>query len=170
MPFNISFDFDETTQKVSNIVVTSDTKVNKSRKSKIDNDKPKVYLNTNKITLTESAIELLEAKAGDRITINYFTVSNELTIPVIGKSSVFADKESGNKLTQSNTVAFRGNQHEVLSHYGDEFEIQPFKDNMFKLVASIQEELNEKELIKDLTDTNNIDIDAEIAFLQDLPF
>ena len=88
----------------------------------------------NKLVLTQEAVDLLNASSGDRIAINYVQVSNQETFPVIGKSDSFVDPNSGNKLTKSNTVSFRGVQNDMLSKYGTTFELQFYKNNMYKLI------------------------------------
>jgi hypothetical protein len=58
----ISFEFDEVSQKISNLKVESGTTVNKAFDLKLDD---------NKMELTSSAINKLHAIAGDRISVNY---------------------------------------------------------------------------------------------------
>ena len=99
-------------------------------------------------------LELIGAKTGDRLAINYWTVNNKETFPLIGKSEVFTDEDAGTKLTKSRTISYRGQQMDVLKMYGDNFRIEPFKEGMFKLV-SIKEDTLEEELI-DLENTENI--------------
>ena len=109
-------------------------------------DSAVVVVNKNKLKLSSSAITLLKAKTGDRITINYWTVSPEETFPVIAKSEVFGEPSNGNRLTKSNTVSYRGVQHEVLLQYGSSFELESFKA-YFKLVpieSSINEDFSEE--------------------------
>jgi hypothetical protein len=60
----ISFDFDETTQKVSNLKVVN-TSVKASTKEY------DLEVDENKLNLTSDAIEKLGAVAGDRISVNY---------------------------------------------------------------------------------------------------
>jgi hypothetical protein len=88
----------------------------------------------NKLVLTQEAIDLLEASAGDRIAVNYVQISNQETFPVIGKSDAFVDPNSGNKLTKSRTVSFRGVQRNMLATYGTNFELEIYKNKMFKLI------------------------------------
>ena len=157
--FTISFDFDETTKKVTNVKVVS---IDKSIPTS-DN-----YLEVldNKIKLGKDAIKLLEATSGDRIQENYWTVNNQETFPVIGKSEIFTDKDGGNALTKSNTVSFRGNQRTVLLEYGNMFELEDFKPGMFKLVAIIPIQDNLEQEKKELDNLNSIDDDL----FEDLPF
>ena len=88
----------------------------------------------NKLMLSQEAIDILEASAGDRIAINYVQVTNQETFPVIGKSDAFVDPNSGNKLTKSNTVSFRGIQRDMLSKYGTNFNLELYKNKMYKLI------------------------------------
>lgn len=60
----ISFDFDETTQKVSNLKVVN-TSVKASTKEY------DLEVDENKLNLTSDAVEKLGAVAGDRISVNY---------------------------------------------------------------------------------------------------
>ena len=168
--FNISFDFDEVTQKVTNLKVTSLSKVN------LDEGEPLVQLMDNKLKLTPKAIEMIGAQVGDRIQVNYWTENNHNTFPLIGRSEFFTDKEEGSKLTKSNTVSFRGNKNTVLKVYGELFKLEEFKDNMFRLVkVETENEATESEQ-RELEDLNSSEIDEEIKNIledednSDLPF
>jgi len=141
--FTISFDFDETTKKVQNLKVVS-----------LESGLPTIQVLENKLQLSPAAIELIGAKSGDRLSINYWTVNNEETFPVIGKSEIFTDEDSGTKLTKSRTMSYRGQQMNVLKMYGDNFTVESFKEGMFKLTP-IKEESLDSELI-DLENTENI--------------
>lgn len=168
---NISFNFDEVTQKVSNLKVTSLSKVN------LDEGEPLVQLMDNKIKLTLKTVEMIGAKVGDRIQVNYWTENNHNTFPLIGRSEVFTDKEEGCKLTGSNTVSFRGNKNSTLKIYGNLFKLEPFKDGMFKLIKVEEENDSMENEQKELEDLNSSEIDEEINDImsqaeddQDLPF
>jgi hypothetical protein len=139
--FTISFDFDETTKKIKNLKVISS-----------DPGAPTLQLLDNKIQLSQAAMELIGAKVGDRLVINYWTVDNQLTFPVI---SLATDKtEEGTKTTKSLTMSYRGKQAEILKMYGENFRVEPFKDNMFKIVKIEEENLSEEMI--DLENTNNL--------------
>ena len=97
----ISFDFDETTKKVSNLTVTNSTSVTVKRDT---TGKAIVEVTANKLIISDTALAFLDANPEDRISINYFQESKEKTFPVIAKSEYFTDKKAGNKLTKSNTV------------------------------------------------------------------
>lgn len=66
MTLKISFDFDESTQKVTNVKVTkSNSTITASTKSY------DLVVEENKLVLTTEAINKLGAVAGDRISVNY---------------------------------------------------------------------------------------------------
>lgn len=115
--FNIQFNFNPDTQEITNLrVVNLNKDVNLL-----------IKIDDNKLVLSQDVINLLNVFPGERITINYYTVSPEETFPVIGKSELFTDATGGCKLTKSNTVSFKGNQRQTLLEYGDFFTIEPFK-------------------------------------------
>jgi hypothetical protein len=123
----ISFNYNEDTNAVENIVVRNLT-------SNKTNNIPTVEVKENKLVISPKAISMIGCIVGERISINYYQENSEITFPVIGRSSVFADDDSGNKLTKSNTVSFKGFQKNVLLKYGSEFILEDFKDGIFKLV------------------------------------
>lgn len=137
--FNIQFNFNPENSEITNLRVTE---INKEINAIIT-------VEDNKLKLSKDAVELLNVFPNDRITVNYYTVSSEETFPVIGKSELFTDNSSGNRLTKSNTVSFRGQQKDVLLGYGKNFKLEPFK-NYFKMVKiegiSENDDLLEEEL------------------------
>lgn len=136
--FNISFDFDEKTKKVSNL------KVDEIKTKELLEKGSFVSVADNKLQFSADAVKLIDAKVGDRITVNYWTENNQTTFPVIGKSEAFTDSANGNKLTKANTVSFRGDQRTMLLEYGKDFKIIPFKEKIFKLeVLTIESDDNE---------------------------
>ena len=111
-------------------------------------DEATVTVADNKLVLSKEAVKALGGVAGDRIIINYWTVDSETTFPVIGKSECFGDSISGNRLTKSNTVSFRGAQRDILLEYGSFFKLIRF-NNYFKMekveVVSENDLLEEEE-------------------------
>lgn len=176
--FNISFDFDEQNRKITNIQIIDFDNPIKKRSTKSKDSKPILELVDNKLILSDGLIDLLDAQPEDRIVINYYSINNQETIPLIGKSQAFADKDSGNRLTKSNTVSFRGNKQEVLSEYGQLFAVSPFKTPGQFQLTPIDNALSAEETINNiLSEEVNIleqytEIDEEINKLteHDLPF
>lgn len=166
--YTITYDFDETTGKMSNWKC-----VKKESKTTNSNGKPVIEVGENKIIISPEALALIGAKSGERISINYIQKSNELTIPVIGKSEVFSDERAGNKLTLSNTVSFKGKQRTILLEYGTVFVLgSELRPGMFQLTSVNEDssaELASEELkseVKDLTD----DMLENFDELDSLPF
>lgn len=123
--------------------VAEKTKTTTTRKalSKKKDDGSEAFLirEENKLILSQKLIEELGAEVDDRIAINYERKEG-LTFPVIGVSTAFGGKESGNKLTKSNTVACRGNSNTTLAEFGNKFTIEPYGNMVFKLVGDTQAE------------------------------
>ena len=169
----ISFVFDETTGMVSNV--------------KVDGYKPKtkeinapcgdidLEVQDNKLKLSKNALDKLNAKADDRISIQYWSEGIGKSIPIIGKAEVFTDRMDGNRLTKAGTVAFRGEKHATLSQFGTFFNLEEFKEGIWKLVPiKIEEEksdLTQEE--GDMSSLNDSEIQTEIENIMaddDLPF
>ena len=116
---NISFTFDESTHKISNLNV-------KEIKKYI---KPETYVSEeydleildNKIQLSPNALVKLNAVPNDRITINYWYVGPNKSYPIISKADVFDNGVDGNRLTKSKTFSFRGEQRDILLKFGTKF-------------------------------------------------
>lgn len=110
----------ETLQKVS----TSTKSNNVTEESQI----PQLILSENKFTLNNKAIEVINAKIGDKISVNYESDG----YPILGINYL-----GGNKLTKSNTVSCRGVANEELSKQGNIFEIipHPEKEGFFRLIG-----------------------------------
>lgn len=167
---NISFDFDEITKKVSNVKVmtTSNTVQAASTKDY------EMEVDENKLILTSDAIIKLGAVAGDRIAVNYWTVDNEHTYPIISKADLFTDGADGNKLTKKGTISFKGQQRTSLLKFGTLFKFSEFKDksgvvkdNIFILspVEDSRETINEPvfEEEKEAAQELNSELEDQIA-------
>lgn len=147
--FSIKFNFDPETEKISNLEVEKIKTIDEQIDGAV------ISIEDNKLRLSKDAVNLLNIKAGDRISINYYTVSPEETFPVIAESSKFTDSDNGNKITKSNTISFRGEQRKTLLRYGNLFKLEPFK-NWFKLVK-IEETVENDSLTEEENDLNNLE-------------
>jgi len=118
--------------------------------------KPLLILRDNKYELNSAAMELLNASYGDRLNIEYSQIDGFM-YPVICKSV-----DTGNKLTKSKTVSYRGTANEVLSKYGTEFTIEYYDGTLFKLVSKDAEPIiMEDENIELPNADEEIDIDEQ---------
>ena len=80
-----------------------------------------LLLKDNKLILDPSLVNKLKAGPGDRIEIGY-RERDGLLRPIISIG------ENGNKLTKSNTVSFRGVQHNTLAQFGSNFWVVEIDD------------------------------------------
>lgn len=135
------------------------TKVTKKRVKKEESSIPELVLEENKYILNTAAITLLGVEAGDKLDIQYQNIDSKI-VPVIGKEEVFGG--TGNKLTKSNTVTYKGAKHEELIKYGTEFTIttHPSRDDVFVLKGN-------KEQSEPIEEIKGLDLD-EIGDLSDL--
>lgn len=166
---SISFDFDEKTQKVSNLKVKT---CEKTIKSNIVN-KYDLEVTDNKLSFTSEALEKLGAKAGDRIAINYWNESPTCTYPIISKADVFPEGADGQKLSKSGTTTFRGQQRTTLLKFGSSFSFEEWKDRsgevkdgVFKLIPVKIDDTGDDSILEDeksLEEMNQSRIEDEIA-------
>lgn len=179
---NISFDFDETTQKVTNLKVTSDDSKPKTISS---NSKFDVELQDNKLLFTSEALNKLNAVSGDRIAVNYWNESPTVTYPIISKAEIFTDGSDGNKVTKSRTISFKGQQRTTLLKFGSVFSFEEFidkagevKEGVFKLIP-VKEDDADSDITEEentLETMNQNEIEDDIAEMldqedyNDLPF
>lgn len=104
----------------SNFEVSED-KPKRHKSKKEESSVPTLILEENKYCLNQAAIDLMGIEPGCKLDINYKKKGKEI-IPIIS-----IDSSSGNKLTKSLTVAYRGAKREELSKYGTEFIITPYE-------------------------------------------
>ena len=173
------YNVDEQTGEITYIgkdEVTVDTAKTASKTSKssgkssikVDNNPdPIVTLDSNKLILTQGAVDLLQVCEDCRIDIKY-EKKDKKAVPIIGTDAAFGTK-AGNKLTKSNTVSYRGAANEKLSAYGTIFRLEPTKnEGIYYLVGDKEPEetkvpdeiINiENELDIEMLDDINIDLD-----------
>lgn len=178
--FKISFDFDEITGTVTNM------KVNKSDGVKIrggfnaspnvqPTDVPDIVVEENRLLISPSALATMDVKADDRISIQYWNEGIGSAFPIIGKAQVFTSKLDGNRVSKTGTVSFRGEKRATLLEFGDSFNLEPFKEGIWKLIPTTEKD-SESDLTNEVTDLenlNNSEIEKEIENLlseDDLPF
>lgn len=118
----------------SNFEVAEDKSKRKTSKSKKDeSSEPTLTLEDNKYYLNQAAVDLMGVEPDCKLDIKYEKRGKE-TVPVIGTDESFGT-HSGNRVTKSFTVAYRGSKREELSKYGTEFILVPHetKDGIFIL-------------------------------------
>lgn len=164
--------------------ISVDTKATKTTKTstkastaKVDaNPDPIITLDSNKLILTQGAVDLLQVCEDCRVDIKY-KKKDKKAVPIIGTDAAFGTK-SGNKLTKSNTVSYRGAANEKLSAYGTTFKLEPTEDKgIYYLVGDKVQESNPvpKEIIDienelDLEALDNLNIDEDDKNLEKFDF
>lgn len=156
----VTVDTAKTASKTSKSSGKSSTKVD-------NNPEPIVTLDSNKLILTQGAVDLLQVCEDCRVDIKY-EKKDKKAVPIIGTDAAFGTK-TGNKLTKSNTVSYRGAANEKLSAYGTVFRLEPTKnEGIYYLVGDKEPEetkvpdeiINiENELDIEMLDDINIDLD-----------
>lgn len=118
----------------SNFEVSELKKTKKVKKE--ESPDPQLILEENKYSLNSAAIALMNVSSDDKLDIKY-EKRDKVMVPVIGTDENFHTK-GGNRLTKSNTVAFRGNKNAELAKYGDIFSIKPHeeKEGLFILIGN----------------------------------
>lgn len=149
----------------------------KASAAKVDaNPDPIITLDSNKLVLTQGAVDLLQVCEDCRVDIKY-KKKDKKAVPIIGTDAAFGTK-SGNKLTKSNTVSYRGAANEKLSAYGTTFKLEPTEDKgIYYLVGDKVQESNPvpKEIIDienelDLEALDNLNIDEDDKNLEKFDF
>lgn len=170
--FKISFDFNEVSKQISNIKI-----IEVQQKTTDTNYTYEVEVEENKLKLYPPALEKLQANTDDRISVQYISLGTGKSAPVIGKAETFTDALDGNKLTSKGTVAFRGEKRATLVQFGMQFNLEPYKDGIWKLVpVEINENTDLTQEETQLEDLNPMEIDSELNNIlsainnDDLPF
>lgn len=175
----ISFDFNEHTNTVSNVTVsTGRQRIDTSSVPNVESsDMPDVVVLDNKLQLSKNGMQKLNVRPDDRISIQYISTGIGKAQPVIGKAEVFTDRLDGNRVTKKGTVSFRGEKRNTLLEFGTEFNLEEYKNDIWKLImvddTTTDSDLSEEqEYIDELDKT---DVDKEIEELtssidEDLPF
>ena len=149
----------------------------KASTAKVDaNPDPIITLDSNKLILTQGAVDLLQVCADCRVDIKY-KKKDKKAVPIIGTDAAFGTK-SGNKLTKSNTVSYRGAANEKLSAYGTTFKLAPTEDKgIYYLVGdkvqeenSVPDEIIDIENELDIESLDNINIDEDDKDLEKFDF
>lgn len=136
----VSFDFDSETDSVSNVTCIVDGVEKKKKTTKkvskdvVLEEESLITLEENKLVFNNKSIQDLGIIPESRIIIKYEKVGKN-NVPIIGTDTSFDEEGNGNKITKSNTVTYKGKQNTILSEYGNEFTIEPYKDGIFKLIS-----------------------------------
>lgn len=145
-----------TTECVKKSIDKIEGEPKKKRTSKVvvksDNiSDPLLTLEENKYQLSQKAVELMSIQPDDKLDIKYEKIGKQI-VPVIATDENF-NSHTGNRVTKSFTVSYRGSKREELSKYGSVFTIvkHPDKEGRFILQNEdnkIEEALKNEEQIE----------------------
>ncbi len=152
------------TSLIKREVLNDDIKPKRINKPCLEGDEPKLVLESNKYAINEAACKLLNVEPGATLHIIYPKKDGRY-VPVIGQSEAFKVK-SGNKLTKSLTVSYRGAANEKLAEFGTNFEfVETETPGIFYLkgdkIVEAPEEAIEIDDSFELDDLEDIDLDLE---------
>lgn len=141
----------------------------KKKDSEVDdtNPNPLLILEENKYILNKAAVEALGVEPGDKVDIKQQKLNKKECL-VIGAAETFGT-QSGNKLTQKNTVSYRGKNNQNLAEHGNEFTFTPHPkiDGLFILTGNREPEIKE-DVVPEAEDIASEDeLDDEMASLID---
>jgi hypothetical protein len=145
----VSFNFDPETEVVSEVKCVVDgvekkkktTKKVKELEEEMANEAI-ISLEPNKLIFNSKAVADMGLEYEDRVVIKW-EKSGKTMIPIIGKDIAFEEEGTGNKITKSNTITYKGKANAVLAEAGSEFTIEPVKEGIWKLVSTTAPAANE---------------------------
>lgn len=139
---SVTFEFDTETELVSNVHAFVDGIEKKKRttrkKAEVEEpmaDEPLVTREDNKLVFNNKAVADMELTPENRIVIKYEKV-DKLRVPIVGTDLAWNEEGSGNKVTKTFTVVYRGKANTVLSDYGTIFKLIPHGEGTWRMVST----------------------------------
>lgn len=136
----VTFNFDPETELVSDVKCMVDgiekkKKTTKKVKEVIEEmaSEPIITLEPNKLVFNNKAVADMDIKYEDRIVIKWEKIDGKMA-PIIGKDIAFDEEGTGNKVTKSNTVTYKGKANDILADLGTEFNILEKEEGIWRLV------------------------------------
>jgi hypothetical protein len=152
--------FEETREFLDDTIkVPKKTSRSSSKKPKDTDVDPKVYLEDNKIRLNNKAVELTGFEPEMKIDVK-FEKKGRIVTPVLCQ-----DSKTGNRLTKTYTISFRGSRHDNLAEHGDIFELIPYpdKEGYFKLKGNIEKEDDIVDIPDEISTSEEDDLDISAS-------
>ena len=141
----VTFDFDpEEETAVTNLTCFIDgtekkkktTRTVKPKAEPVMEDEAIITLEPTKILINNKAVADMGLVYQDRLVIKYQKIAgNKKPVPIIGTDLAFDEEGTGNKLTKTNTLAYRGKANTILAESGTEFGLEEYKEGIWKLVS-----------------------------------
>lgn len=140
----VQFQFDTETETVSEVQCSVDGIEKKKRTTRKKSDveeeiasEPLITREESKLVFNNKAVLDMNIQPADRIVIKWEKVKGTKQVfPIIGKDEAFDEEGSGNKVTKTFTVGYKGNQNIILAELGSEFTIEPYNIGIWKLIST----------------------------------
>lgn len=177
----VTFDFDTETENVSNVKVVNNTEKKKTTTKRLKDVEAEmattalITLEPSKLVFNSKAVADLELEWEDRVIVKWVKDGNKM-IPIIGKDVSFDEEGSGNKVTKTNTVTYRGKANDVLAELGVEFTLSSHDEGIWKLIPTTEgaeaKESSIETLVKEAVkvEAELIVDDEEETEIEELPF
>lgn len=137
----VTFEFDTETEVVSNVQCSVDGVEKKKKTTRKKSDVVEemasqaiITLEPTKLLFNNRAVADMGIEYEDRIVIKWEKDGKTL-FPIIGKDEAFDEEGSGNKVTKSNSIGYKGKQNAVLAEFGSQFTIETYKEGIWKLIS-----------------------------------
>lgn len=154
---NVTFEFDPETETVSNLECSIDgvEKKKTRKKSEVITEMAAeaiLTLEEKKLIFNNKAIADMNISAGDRIDIVWEAKDKKSKL-MVPKIIVSDEDGTGNKLTKSGTIAYKGKQNVVLSEFGSEFTVALRKDGAWDLIPTKNSTIKESSSLEEAIET-----------------
>ena len=124
-----------------------------------------IKLLENTLKFEQSDIDILNPNGIDPTEISIMYVSDDDKFPIISLSSNFGNDVKGSKINKSLSIIFKGQQNKFLSQFGNEFSLEVYEKNIFKMkslsapiVQDLEVAIVEIDLANEILDDTNYKI------------
>lgn len=160
----VTFNFDPETEYVSDLTCFVDG-VEKKKKTTRSTTKEKeitledealISLQETKLQLNNKAVADMGIVYGDRLIIKYEKLNkkDKKAVPIIGKDIDWNSEGNGNKITKTNSIAYKGKNNTFLAQHGTEFTIEPYKDSLWIMVSKNPIQSTYEEVVEEAEETD----------------
>lgn len=98
-------------------------------------DEAVITLEPAKLAFNNKAVADMNLQYQDRVVIKYKPISgSKKPTPLIGKDIDWKEEGTGNKLTKTNTLSYRGKANTILADFGSKFGLEEYEEGIWKLI------------------------------------
>lgn len=138
----VTFNFDPETEMVSDLTCFVDGVEKKkkttrtvAKKEIVMEDESLITLEATKLQFNNRCVADMGLEYQDRLVIKYQKIAgSKKPVPLIAKDVDWDEEGSGNKLTKTNSIIYKGNANKILAEFGTQFGIEKYKEGIWKLI------------------------------------